>query len=38
MIAAEVKPENKRWASPTFAQTTDNPPYAGYPALNPNLN
>jgi hypothetical protein len=25
----------QRWESPTFARTTDNPPYANYPTLKP---
>jgi len=34
---ALVKSE-KKWESPTFARTTDNPPYANYPGITDGVN
>lgn len=36
-ISLQESASNK-WSSPTFAKTTDNPPYGGYPSVNSNLN
>ena len=32
-----VKSE-KKWVSPTFARTTDNPPYGNYPGITDGVN
>lgn len=32
-ITSKLSNSEKRWVSPTFAKTTDNPPYANYPSV-----